>query len=84
MLVVTAFGIMVAPTPAYLGAIQFACKLGLALFGISASTAFSFSLYYHLTQFLPITVVGLFYLGRQGLSLAQVAAASREEVGTTG
>jgi len=26
----------------------------------------------------------LIYLGRQGLSLGQVAAASREEVGTTG
>jgi hypothetical protein len=84
MLVVTAFGIMIAPTPGYLGAIQYACVLGLSLFSVSASTAFSFSLYYHLTQFLPITVVGLFYLGRQGLSLAQVAAASREEVGTTG
>jgi len=84
MLVVTAFGIMVAPTPGYLGAIQYACVLGLSLFGIDRARGFSFSLYYHLTQFLPITVVGLIYLGRQGLSLGQVAAASREEVGTTG
>jgi len=83
MLVVTAFGIMVAPTPGYLGAIQYACVLGLSLFGIDAATAFSFSLYYHLSQFLPITVVGLYYLGRQGLSLTQVAAASREEVRPT-
>ena len=80
MLVVTAFGIMVAPTPGYLGAIQYACVLGLSLFGVDRTTAFSFSLYYHLTQFLPITVVGLYYLGKQGLSLGQVAAASREEV----
>jgi len=84
MLVVTAFGIMVAPTPGYLGAIQYACVLGLSLFGVPAATAFSFSLYYHLSQFLPITVVGLYYLGRQGLSLGQVAAASREEVAPTG
>jgi uncharacterized protein (TIRG00374 family) len=77
MLVVTAFGIMVAPTPGYLGAIQYACVLGLSLFGVDRTTAFSFSLYYHLTQFLPITVVGLYYLGRQGLSLGQMAAASR-------
>jgi uncharacterized membrane protein YbhN (UPF0104 family) len=79
MLVVTAFGIMVAPTPGYLGAIQYACVLGLSLFGVDRTTAFSFSLYYHLTQFLPITLVGLYYLGRQGLSLGQVAAASREQ-----
>ena len=79
MLVVTAFGIMVAPTPGYLGAIQYACVLGLSLFGVNRTTAFSFSLYYHLTQFLPITVVGLYYLGRQGLSLGQIASASRQE-----
>jgi uncharacterized protein (TIRG00374 family) len=84
MLVVTSFGIMVAPTPGYLGAIQYACVLGLSLFGIDRTTAFSFSLYYHLTQFLPITLVGLYYLGRQGLSLGQMAAASREEVTSTG
>lgn len=84
MLVVTSFGIMVAPTPGYLGAIQYACVLGLSLFGIERTIAFSFSLYYHLTQFLPITLVGLYFLGRQGLSLGQMAAASREEVTSTG
>jgi uncharacterized protein (TIRG00374 family) len=78
MLVVTSFGIRVAPTPGYLGAIQYACVLGLSRFGIDRTTAFSFSLYYHLTQFLPITVVGLICLGRQGMSLAQIAMASRE------
>ena len=83
LLVVTAFGMMIAPTPGYLGAIQYACVLGLALFGIDRAVGFSFSLYYHLTQFLPITLVGLIYLGRAGLSLGQVAAASREEVGSS-
>jgi hypothetical protein len=82
MLVVTAFGMLVAPTPGYLGAIQYACVLGLSLFGVERATGFSFSIYYHLTQFVPITVVGLYYLGREGLSLTQVAAASREEVGS--
>ena len=83
MLVITAFGMMIAPTPGYLGAIQYACVLGLSLFGIDRAIGFSFSLYYHLTQFLPITVVGLIYLGRAGMSLGQVASASREEVGTS-
>jgi uncharacterized protein (TIRG00374 family) len=83
LLVITAFGMMIAPTPGYLGAIQYACVLGLSLFGIDRAVGFSFSLYYHLTQFLPITLVGLVYLGRAGLSLGQVAAASREEVGSS-
>jgi uncharacterized protein (TIRG00374 family) len=83
LLVITAFGMMIAPTPGYLGAIQYACVLGLSLFGIDRAIGFSFSLYYHLTQFLPITVVGLIYLGRAGLSLGQIAARSREEVGSS-
>jgi uncharacterized membrane protein YbhN (UPF0104 family) len=83
LLVITAFGMLIAPTPGYLGAIQYACVLGLSLFGIDRAVGFSFSLYYHLTQFLPITVVGLIYLGREGLSLGQIAAASREEVGSS-
>jgi len=83
MLVITAFGMMIAPTPGYLGAIQYACVLGLSLFGIDRAIGFSFSLYYHLTQFLPITVVGLVYLGRAGMSLGQVATASREGVGSS-
>ena len=84
LLVITAFGMMIAPTPGYLGAIQYACVLGLSLFGIDRAIGFSFSLYYHLTQFLPITVVGLIYLGRAGMSLGQVATASREGVGANG
>jgi hypothetical protein len=74
---------IIAPTPGYLASIQYACVLGLSLFGIGRAVGFSFSLYYHLTQFRPFTVVGLFYVGRAGLSLGQVAAASLEEVGSS-
>jgi uncharacterized protein (TIRG00374 family) len=79
LLVSTSLGIIVAPTPGYVGAMQVACVWGLSLFGIDKSRAFSFSLYYHVSQFIPITLLGLWYLARQGLSLGDVAGAAGKE-----
>jgi uncharacterized protein (TIRG00374 family) len=83
LLVTTTLGFIVAPTPGYVGSIQVACVWSLALFGVPRSEAFSFSLFYHVTQFVPITVVGLWFLARQGLSLNQVAGAAGKEVNET-
>lgn len=79
LLVSTSLGIIVAPTPGYVGAMQVACVWGLSLFGVDKSRAFSFSLYYHVSQFLPITILGLWCLARQGLSLGDVAGAAGKE-----
>jgi len=79
LLVSTSLGIIVAPTPGYVGAMQVACVWGLSLFGVDKSQAFSFSLYYHASQFVPITLLGLWYLARQGLSLGDVAGAAGKE-----
>ncbi len=76
LLVAITIGITVAPTPAYVGAVQAACVWGLSLFGVDRSQAFSFSLYYHVTQFVPVTGLGLWYLARKGLSLSEVAGAA--------
>jgi len=81
LLVATSLGIIVAPTPGYVGAMQVACVWGLSLFGVDKSRAFSFSLYYHVSQFIPITLLGLWYLARQGLSLGEVAGAAGKEAG---
>jgi hypothetical protein len=69
MLVVTAIGIMVPAAPGYVGTLNFACKVGLALFGVGVAAASAYSWFYFLSQWLPITAVGLFYLHREGLSL---------------
>jgi hypothetical protein len=79
LLVATSLGIIVAPTPGYVGAMQVACVWGLSLFGVDKSRAFSFSLYYHVSQFIPITLLGLWYLARQGLSLGDVAGQAGKE-----
>ena len=69
MLVITAIGIMVPAAPGYIGTMNVACVAGLALFQVGKAIAVPFSWFYWASQWLPITVVGLFYLRREGLSL---------------
>ena len=81
LLVTLTLGFIIAPTPGYVGAIQVASVETLALFGVDRGAAFSFSIFYHVSQYLPITLGGLWYLARQGLSLGRAASAAGEEVG---
>jgi len=78
MLVVTAIGIMVPAAPGYVGTLNIACVVGLALFGIDKTAASAYSWFYFLSQWLPITAVGLFYLHREGLSLKSIGHVQEE------
>ena len=69
MLVITAIGIMVPAAPGYIGTMNLACIAGLAIFGIGKDLAVPFSWFYWAGQWLPVTLLGLYYLQREGLSL---------------
>jgi glycosyltransferase 2 family protein len=69
MLVITAIGIMVPAAPGYIGTMNVACIAGLALFGVGKDMAVPFSWFYWASQWLPVTLVGLLCLQREGLSL---------------
>lgn len=72
MLVITAIGIMVPAAPGYIGTLNLACIAGLALFGVKDTLAVPFSWFYWSAQWLPVTLLGLFYLQREGLSLGSL------------
>lgn len=75
MLVITAIGIMVPAAPGYIGTLNLACVAGLALFGVGKELSVPFSWFYWLSQWLPISLVGLYYLRREGLSLRSLGEA---------
>ncbi len=75
MLVITAIGIMVPAAPGYIGTLNLACVAGLGLFGVGKELSVPFSWFYWLSQWLPISVVGLIYLRREGLSLKSLGQA---------
>jgi hypothetical protein len=70
MLVVTAIGIMVPAAPGYIGTLNVACKVGLGLFDVGPEVSVPFSWFYWAGQWLPVTLAGLYFLRREGLTLA--------------
>jgi hypothetical protein len=51
---------------------------GLALVGVARDTALSLSIVYHLCNYIPITIVGLAYLGALNLTLGELRTASEK------
>lgn len=86
VLVVIGIGIMVPSGPGFIGTMQAAAVVGLRIVGYTdAERALTFSVLYHATQWFPIVLVGLVYLMKENLSLAQVGRlAGREPDGTDG
>jgi glycosyltransferase 2 family protein len=67
--------------PGYVGVIQVACVLALALFGVSRSEAVAFSVLYQLTLLSVVVACGLWAAASAGLSLSARRAAAQAERG---
>ncbi len=70
------FGVAVPSTPGFLGVFEAATLVTLQLYGVDSSLAVSYALTYHLTTFLPITLLGLWSLSRLHLKLREVSSAA--------
>lgn len=72
---VVAIGVALFPSPGYFGVMQLCFMAVLHMFveGEQGEAAIlAASIYYHMTQYIPVTVVGLIYFIRSGLSLHEV------------
>jgi uncharacterized protein (TIRG00374 family) len=72
------FGVAVPSTPGFLGVFEAGTLLTLKLYGVDPSLAVSYALTYHLTTFVPITVLGLWSLSRLHIRLGELSAAADE------
>ena len=69
LIVIVVIGVMV-PTPAAVGSFHLATELALvALWGVSAEQAVGYAIVCHAMVFVPVTVIGLALLSREGLSM---------------
>jgi hypothetical protein len=64
--------VLIPSAPGYIGPYQFACIMGLGLFGIPKEEALAFSLALHASWYIPSTLVGMIFLVRLGLSFSQI------------
>jgi len=75
-----AIAVMIPSTPGYFGVIQLAFGLSIEALGIEAneSHVFAASMYYHISMYIPVTISGLYFLNREGLSLRDLSSISEK------
>ena len=69
---IIAFAVAVPAAPGFFGTFQAGAMLGLGVYGVAEAPAVAFSIGFHLGGFVPVTVIGLYYAWRLGLSLREV------------
>jgi len=67
ILVMISIGIMIPSSPGFIGTYHYLCMKGLALFGVGESDALSFAIVLHLSNYIPMTLVGFFYFWKENL-----------------
>src|SRR5438445_2642042 len=73
------FGVALPGSPGFVGVFEAATRATLALFGIDATRAVSYAVAYHVSTFLPVTLLGLYSLSRLRLRLAELRTAAATE-----
>ncbi len=63
------FGIAVPSTPGYIGVFEAVISAVLLLYGVPSERAAAYALVYHITTFIPITLLGLWSLTRTPVAL---------------
>lgn len=79
LLVVVSISILVPSSPGFVGVYHAGTVFTLTQYGIGKEEALSFALVLHAAQYVPITLMGFYYLRKEHLSLKQL---EREAVGT--
>jgi len=79
--VLVAFGTMIPSAPAYVGTTQYACIVGLAVYGVGKSEALAYSILYHATIFFPVTILGFYFLWRSQMRIRDLSRGAQTSDG---
>jgi uncharacterized protein (TIRG00374 family) len=72
---VVAFGVTIPSSPGYFGVVQICFSMVLDLFTDDQASVFAASIYYHMSQYIPVTITGLVFWGMKGFRLIETDAA---------
>ena len=79
---VVAVGVTVPSSPGYFGVVQACFVVVLKLFVDDDTSVFSASIYYHMVQYVPVTLLGLFYFNRSGIRVSDVQQEAEQQQAT--
>lgn len=69
---VIAFAVAAPSSPGFFGVFEAATRLGLGVYEVPVTDMVSFATSYHILTFLPVTILGLWYIRRFGLSWSEM------------
>ena len=77
---VTAFGVTIPSTPGYFGVIQMCFQVSMNAQQLKSdpSLVLGSSVYYHMSMYIPVTMLGLYFLHQSGLSLKDLRKAAEK------
>ena len=78
LLVITTISVLVPSSPGYVGTYHYLCQLSLGLFAVPESPALTFAFVVHGINFLPILIVGLIILSKEGMNIKSLQSQSRD------
>ena len=78
LLVIVCLGVTLPASPGFVGTFQFFSIVALKLFGYDKNVALPFSLVLHACHYFPVTLLGLYYLKKEHLSLKTLEKESLE------
>jgi len=73
-MVLVNLGIMIPSSPGYIGTFEFFCVRALSVFNITKEIALSYALILRVFQYIPITILGYYFLIREGITLSKMAS----------
>ncbi|MCU0578702.1 MAG: flippase-like domain-containing protein [Desulfobacterota bacterium] len=76
--VVLVFGVSIPSAPGFIGTFHWACAAALIFLGIEPNQAKTFSIIMWLCYFVPVTLLGLLVLWREGLTLKTIQSEVRD------
>lgn len=67
-----AVGVALPSAPGFFGVFEKFATVGLGIYGVSAASATSWAIGFHILSFIPITVIGVWYFTQLGLHLTDI------------
>lgn len=64
--------VAIPSSPGFFGPFEAAAKIGLGFWGVAPEKAVSFAVGFHIGGFIPVTLIGIYYLWRLNLSWSEV------------
>ncbi len=75
---VTAMGVTIPSTPGYFGVIQYCFRISMIAQGVAVdqSLVLGASLYYHISMYIPVTLLGLYYMASMKVKFSDITKAA--------